>query len=213
MSKIPDQRPVWDRKHSAGDHEQLRHTPSPLSRLAEPYFSENANILELGCGVGRDAVFFAKKGHKVIATDGSKIAIEQDINHFSDLGVEFRVLDMQEPLPYPYRSFDVVYANLSLHYYSHKKTREIIEEIARVLKSGGLLAFACKSVDDFHHGNGEEVEENIFVAPNGHVRHLFSIPYAKELLKNLFKISYIDVVKEEYNGEKSSILRCIASKL
>lgn len=210
---IPDQTPVWDRKHRAGDHESMRHIPSPLSKLSEPRFSKYSKILELGCGVGRDAVFLAKKGHEVIATDSSEIVIRQDIEHFPDSSVEFSVLDMQEPLPFVPDSFDVVYANLSLHYYSHIKTREIVKEITKVLKIAGLLAFACKSVDDFHHGNGEEVEENVFVAENGHVRHLFSIPYAKELLEDLFKIEYIDTIEEEYNGVKSNILRCVARKI
>ena len=135
----------------------MRHSPSPLSELAEPYFPRQSQILELGCGVGRDAVFLAKNGHKVLATDSSEVVIKQDRQHFPDSGVEFTVLDMQEPFPYMPKSFDVVYTNLSLHYYSHQKTREIVEDIARILKADGILAFACKSVDDFHHGNGEEV--------------------------------------------------------
>lgn len=212
MSRIPDQGAVWERKHSAGEHEGLRHSPSPLAKLAAPKLPQHSKILELGCGVGRDAIFFAKGGHSVIATDSSPTVIRQDRHHFSDLGIEFTVLDMQAPLPYPAESFDVIYANLSLHYYSHQKTREIIEEIADKLKSNGVLVFACKSVDDFHHGKGEEVEENVFVSPKGHVRHLFSTPYAKELLTGLFLIEYLDTVEEEYNGEKSNILRCIAKK-
>lgn len=209
---IPDQKPVWDRKHSTGEHEDLRHTPSPLAKLVEPKFPRRAYILDLGCGVGRDAVFFAKKGHKVIATDVSEIAIEQDKQHFLDSGVEFGVLDMREPLPYPAESFDVVYANLSLHYYSHKVTREIVERIAKVLKKNGILVFACKSVDDFHHGNGTEVEKDIFVSPKGHVRHLFSVPYTKQLLQGLYDIDFLDVVEEEYNGEKSNLVRCVTKK-
>lgn len=210
MSKIPDQRPVWERKHSAGEHEALRHSPSPLAGLAEPLFPRHSRILELGCGVGRDAIFFASKGHTVIATDGSPTVIQQDKAHFPNRGIEFEVLDMQEPLPFLASSFDVIYANLSLHYYTHEKTREIVEEIAKKLKPRGVLAFACKSVDDFHHGNGEEVEKDVFVSPKGHVRHLFSIDYTKDLLAGLFTIEHLDTVEEEYNGEKSNILRCVA---
>lgn len=210
---IPDQKPIWDRKHSQKDHEELRHKPSPLVRIAEPMFKRQSKILELGCGVGRDAVFLHRHGHDVVATDSSEIAIEQDLDHFGELNIKFIVLDIQDPLPYKPESFDVVYANLSLHYYSHQKTREIIEEIYRLLKPDGFLAFACKSVDDFHHGNGEEVEENIFVSAKGHVRHLFSKEYTVELLEGLFAVKYLDTVEELYSGEKSNILRCIAKKI
>lgn len=212
MPKIPNQKPVWDRKHSAGEHESLRHSPSPLAKLSEPLLRKHSFILELGCGVGRDAEFFAEKGHRIIATDASEIVIEQDKQHFPTLSNSFEVLDMLEALPYRKESFDVVYANLSLHYYSDENTRRMIEDIARVLKPKGLLVFACKSVDDFHHGNGDEVEKNIFVSEKGHVRHLFSEEYARSILENTYQIEMLDVVYEEYNGEKSNILRCVARK-
>ncbi len=210
---IPDQTPVWDRKHDLGQHENLRHTPSPLARLAEPSFKRQSAILELGCGVGRDAVFFAKQGHHVVATDSSVVVIQQDKKQFSDSGVGFFIVDMRKDLPYETASFDVAYANLSLHYYSHEMTPKIIKEIWRVLKPGGIIAFACKSVEDVHYGNGEEVEKNVFVSATGHVRHLFSINYAQQLLIKKFKIEHLDEVEEDYNGKHSNIVRCIAIKL
>ncbi|MBX4190959.1 class I SAM-dependent methyltransferase [Candidatus Saccharibacteria bacterium] len=211
MSKIPDQRPVWERKHAAGEHDNLRHIPSPLSELAEPYFPRQSRILELGCGVGRDAMFFVQKGHNVIATDSSETVIKQNRQHFTDENADFKILDMQEPLPYESESFDVVYANLSLHYYSDQTTKEIIEEIARVLKAEGILAFACKSYDDLH-SSGKEIGKNIFQWKLGVTIHLFSEEYAKSLVKDNFDIQHLDEVEEDYNGRYSRIVRCIAKK-
>ncbi|MEP7205071.1 MAG: class I SAM-dependent methyltransferase [Candidatus Saccharibacteria bacterium] len=210
---IPDQTAIWNKKHSLGEHEGLRHAPSSLAVLVEAELARESHILELGCGVGGDTVFFAEKSHTVVATDASEVVIEQNKKHFKDSTVDFLVLDMQQPLPYSEGFFDTVFANLSLHYYSHTKTREIVEEIARVLKPNGIFAFACKSVDDIHHGVGEEVEKDIFVSPSGHVRHLFTIPYTKELLGDLFSIELVDTIGEEYNKVQSNILRCIARKV
>lgn len=207
---IPDQRPVWDKKHSAGDHEMLRDIPSPLAEIAEPYFSHNSYILELGCGVGRDAVLFAQRGHQVLATDGSEIVIRQN-QRCLPKNVRSEVLDMRKILPYEANSFDVVYANLSLHYYSHRKTQQIFQEIARVLKSGGVFAFACKSFDNLH-SEGIELEKDVFASPSGATIHLFSIHYAKELLGKVFQERYLDEVEEEYNGRYSKIVRCIAER-
>ncbi|HEY1645646.1 MAG TPA: class I SAM-dependent methyltransferase [Candidatus Saccharimonadales bacterium] len=210
MPSIPDQKPVWDSKHAAGVHEKLRHQPSPLGELAEQYFADGSQILELGCGVGRDAEYFTKCGHSVIATDSSEVVIEQDRHHFADTGIKFEVLDMRDALPYPDNRFDVVFANLSIHYFSHEDTNRIVKNIQGVLKVGGLLVFACKSVENLELGNGEEVEEDVFVSDSGHVRHLFSEPYTRTLLNGLFQIEYLDVIDEDYNGEESSILRCVA---
>ncbi len=210
MSSIPDQIPVWDAKHAAGAHEKLRNQPSPLAELAEQYFADNSQVLELGCGVGRDAEFFTRRGHIVIATDASEVVIEQDRRYLADSGIEFDVLDMRNVLPYPDNSFDVVFANLSLHYYSHNDTKRIVKNIKEVLKVGGLLVFACKSVENLELGNGKEVEKDIFVSDSGHVRHLFSKPYTRTLLSGLFQIEHLDVIDEVYNGQESSILRCVA---
>ena len=38
--------------------------------------NNSLNILELNCGTGADAIWFAKKGHKVLATDISEKMIE-----------------------------------------------------------------------------------------------------------------------------------------
>ncbi len=38
--------------------------------------NKNLNILELNCGTGEDALWFAKKGHKVLATDISEKMLE-----------------------------------------------------------------------------------------------------------------------------------------
>lgn len=213
MTQIPDQKPVWDKKHAAGDHDGLRHQTSPLARLAEPYLAEHSYILELGCGVGRDAEFFSTQAHTVIATDGSKVVIEQNRKQLADTGIKFDILDMLDNLPYPEGTFDVVFANLSLHYYSDADTKRIIGNIKKVLKPDGLLIFACKSLEDFHHGKGKEVEKDIFVSDSGHVRHLFSEAYTNTLLDGLFDIKHLDVVDEVYNGQASSILRCIAKNI
>lgn len=209
---IPDQKKLWDKKHAAGEHESFRGSPSSLAKIVEPKLVRNSKLLDLGCGTGRDAVFFARKGHDVIATDISDVVIKQDQQHFSGENVEFVVLDMQKPLPYADSSFDVVFANLSLHYYDHKTTTKIFCEIFRVLKPDGILTFSCKSVNDFHYGNGEEIEKDVFVSEKGHVRHLFSITYTKELLAKQFEVEWLKEVVEKYSGEKSAMIQCMARK-
>jgi SAM-dependent methyltransferase len=209
---IPDQKTVWEKKHSMGEHESFRGDPSPFAQIVAGKIAKRSKILELGCGVGRDAIFFASKNHIVIATDFSEVVIKRDAQIFHDSSVNFQVLDMSQTFPFEGGSFDVVYANLAIHYYLDTDTRKIVAEIARVLKSGDLFAFACKSVNDFHYGNGEEVEKDVFVSSKGHVRHLFSEEYARDLVKEKFEVIFLDEVVETYSGEKSAMVRCIARK-
>lgn len=209
--EIPDQRPVWDKKHADGDHEKLRGIPSPFALRAEPYLPRNATILELGCGVGRDADFFVSKGHNLLATDGSEFVIKQNTAAGFPSPIDFAVIDIRERLPYADDSFDVVYSNLALHYYSDEQTRAIIKEIRRVIKSSGLLAFACKSYDSAHN-TGKQIQKNTFVSDDGTAIHLFSTEYVTDLLRGMFEITYLDEVGEEYNGRTSKIVQCVAKK-
>jgi len=213
VNKIPDQKSIWDTKHQEGEHESFRSDPSTLALLAEPKLSANSEVLDLGCGVGRDASFFARQGHHVTATDFSEVIIRRDKQEFSDSGVQFEVLDLSEPLPFADNKFDAVHANLSIHYFDHATTKKIVHEVARVLKPTGIFSFACKSTRDFHYGNGEEVEKDVFVSQKGHVRHLFSLDYTKQLLEGLFEIEILDEVEEEYSGQKSVMIQCIAHKM
>jgi SAM-dependent methyltransferase len=168
--------------------------------------------LELGCGVGRDALFFGSKGHTVLATDSSEVVVNQNKQLYDYHNVRFETLDMRQPLPYE-SEFDVVYSNLSLHYYTHENTREIIENIAKVLKEGGILAFSCKSKDEVRTKDAQLVEKDVFVDPKGHALHLFSMQYVRKLLDGLFEITHLDEVEEEYNGRVSSIVRCVVRKI
>jgi SAM-dependent methyltransferase len=211
-NKIPDQKTVWDKKHSSGEHENLRHVPSSFAPIAENYIPKGATIVELGCGVGRESEYFARKGFRVLASDISAQAIDTDKEHFAGLNIDFSVQDMRQPLPFADSEVDVVYCNLSLHYFDDQTTRAVFEEIWRVLKSDSILAFTCKSIHDRHYGNGEEVEENVFVSKNGHVRHLFSLDYTKELLGKKFKPIVLEEVEDENDGKIDSLIRCVAKK-
>jgi ubiquinone/menaquinone biosynthesis C-methylase UbiE len=208
---IPDQIIVWDSKHLKGDHNKLRGVPSPFSLIAEPMFKRKSTILELGCGVGRDAIFFSENGHKVVATDGSNVVISENKKRLNDTGIEFDVLNMLKKFPFSSSTFDTVYSNLSLHYYTYKATPKIIKEVHRVLKTGGVFAFSCKSKDG-HFNNGTKIDENIYVNANNHAIHFFDKSYVTKLLSGLFLIEYLDEVEEDYEGRFSKIVRCIAKK-
>jgi SAM-dependent methyltransferase len=209
--EIPDQRPIWDVKHDNQDHKTLIGVPSPLAELCLSYIPDKSSILELGSGVGRDAAYLADHGHEVVATDGSEVVTNQNKQLRPHKNIQFSVLDIKQELPYSNEQFDVVYSNLALHYFSNEKTREIVSDVGRVLKIGGLLIFACKSYDSLH-SSGEEVEPNVWVSPTGATIHLFTEEYTRGLLNRSFNIEYLDEIEEEFNGRHSKIIRCLARK-
>jgi ubiquinone/menaquinone biosynthesis C-methylase UbiE len=170
----------------------------------------NARILDLGCGLGEDDVVFAQAGHTVIATDFAEVAIQKNSERLKDIpNLRFEVLDMSMPFPYSDNEFDVVYARLSLHYFTDEKTKVIVSEIRRVLKPNGYLCFVCKSTKDELYGQGAEIEKDMF-EENGHVRHFFSEEYARALLEEHFTIDKIGSEDKKIYTRDASFIKVIA---
>lgn len=177
-----DQLELWNEHHRKYWNSQERRSPTPLARLLVDNLSPGQRILELGCGSGIDAAFLQRQGHAVTATDFSEFAIHQNAR-FEPSGVHFCVQDLREPLAFSNGCFDVVYARLSLHYFSDTVTRNIFREIHRVLRPAGKILFTCRSVDDPLYGEGDELGPEIFRS-GGQIRHFFSEEYTRGVLSS-----------------------------
>jgi SAM-dependent methyltransferase len=122
-------------------------------RWTEPFVPwldkrEALTVLELGCGTGNDAARLARAGFNVTATDYSSEAIERARERYADTGIDFRTVDMSEPLPFGDRTFDAVMSNVSAHMFSDEVTRALFREIGRVVRRGGLLLLHVNSDAD-----------------------------------------------------------------
>ena len=63
--------------------------PSPFALYVANKLSTQQDILEIGCGNGRDSKFFSSKGHHVTGLDRSGEAIELCKNLYSSEPIEF----------------------------------------------------------------------------------------------------------------------------
>lgn len=159
-------------------------------------------LLDVGCGGGRDSVFFAGNGLNVTALDVSDTALSK----ITDPRIE-KICHDTATFDFSV-SFDVIYAHLSLHYFDDLQTRAIVGRIFASLKQGGLFCMRCKSVRDPLFGKGRKIGENMFVSD--HFRHFFDVSYAASLL-NAFSKTDIRETAEDYYG-KSAFIDCIAEK-
>jgi SAM-dependent methyltransferase len=109
-----------------------------LALMGDPH---GQRILDLGCGMGDAAVYFALRGASVCAVDVSPGMVDVCRRLAQREGVGSQVdaqVAVGEKLPFADGSFDVVYGNGVLH---HLDLGVSGPEIARVLKPGGLGAF------------------------------------------------------------------------
>ena len=104
------------------------------------------DILDLGCGPGRDLQYFNSMGHAVIGLDGSEalVSLARLNSGCEVLQQNFLAMNLPE-----YR-FDGVFANASLFHVPSQELPRILLEVSTTLKSRGVLF--CSNP----RGNNEE---------------------------------------------------------
>lgn len=161
MMKLTDN---WGVLHEFYKKEDWIKLPSIFAQQAVEYFPTRGKILELGAGLGQDSIYFASKGFEVTCTDfditSASSAIGEDVALSSKIDIQ--QLDLRDSFDLRDETYDVVYAHLSLHYFDHETTGRIFDDIHRVLKPNGVIAFFTNSTSDPEYGTGKEIEADYF---------------------------------------------------
>ena len=167
------------------------------------------SVLDLGCGVGCDSILLTENGFDVIACDFSKIALGR-LNR-DNKNIKTLLLDISKPLPFENNSFDVVVADLSLHYFDEQTTKNIMQEIKRILTQNGILIARVNSMQDFNHGagQGEKLEENYYFV-KGYKKRFFD---RNEIEKYFSIVGNVDAQETEMlRNENSKIVWEVVAK-
>lgn len=147
------------------DHSWWKHpAPEVLEFIASQSPGVRPNVLDLGCGLGRHAIAFARAGFSVTASDASGSAIAYLSKWVEDQSLEIRVVicDVLSG-SLPENSFDIVLAyNVIYHGYRHQLAATI-DHVRRLLRANGLLYFTCPTRDDGKYGFGREVAPHTFL--------------------------------------------------
>ena len=143
---------IWNKVYSS-DASFFGDGPSNFGLDCYEEFKSNGviRIMELGCGQGRDSIFFASNGIDVVAIDHtattqiavdalSKITIERN------LPIRPIVHNACEGIPYYGSYFDAVYSHMFFNMrFSADKLKYLFVEVNRVLKNDGLNLFPVRS--------------------------------------------------------------------
>lgn len=100
---------------------------------------EGRDVLELGCGTGKNTAFLAEHAKRVVAVDFSEGMIARAHSRIVTSNVQFLRHDVREVWPVPSASVDVVVANLILEHVHDLAI--VFFEAARVLRPKGQFFF------------------------------------------------------------------------
>jgi cyclopropane fatty-acyl-phospholipid synthase-like methyltransferase len=107
------------------------------------------SVLDVGCGTGENALFFASRGHKVTGIDLLEEPITRARRKATERGLSatFLVMDALALKDLP-EVFDSVIDSGLFHVFGDEDRRCYVEGLASVLKPGGRLFLLCFSEDE-----------------------------------------------------------------
>ena len=185
---------IWNKVYS-NDSSFFGDEPSKFALMCYEAFVKHKvkKILELGCGQGRDALFFASKGLEVYAIDSSAVAIENLRIKTKELNLDINLKNINalEGLPFSNDYFDAVYSHMFYNIsFNDSELKLLFSESKRVLKDNGLLSFSVRNDKDIMHKKGTKVTENIYDI-NGFQIRFFTKEDVKFFMNDNFKIKNI----------------------
>jgi tellurite methyltransferase len=124
---------------------------SDLLYFYNNYFQKDSklNILDLGCGSGRNLLFLALDGHQVTGVD----VIESSIQHIQQIAQQEKmatittlVHDLHQPLMLQQETYDFVISTVSLQFLQPTRIPSLLREMQDLTRSQGfhLLVFPIK---------------------------------------------------------------------
>ncbi len=147
-----------------------------FDQLLKGRYNDCRRVIDLGCGTGRNIVYFLRNGYEVHGIDIDPAAVEYVKDLSSRLAPDNSLtnfgLAMVEEIPYPDASFDLAICNTVFHFASGPENfDEMVKSVWRVIKPGGYF-FARLASDIGLESSMQPLGNGRFLMPDGTVRFL-----------------------------------------
>jgi SAM-dependent methyltransferase len=191
-------RRIWDKR---SDEYQAKHGPQlaaaggaawgvwqlPESELQVLGEVRGRDVLELGCGAALWSIALHDMGANVVGLDISARQLEHARRLMADVGVDFPLVNSSaEATPFEDASFDIIFCDYGAMTFADPY--RTVPEAARLLRPGGLLAFAMHTpildmawAPEADHPSAELVQNywDLHVIEEPDEPLLFQLPYGE----------------------------------
>jgi tellurite methyltransferase len=164
---------AWDKRWATaeGRADWLHPDPDVMALLPELKKRGARTALDLGCGVGRHALFLAEHGLAVEAIDGSAagLAVAREAAQARGVSLALRQ-GTADTLPFDDGSFDFVLSWNVIYHGTLGDAGRRLAEIWRVLKPGALYQGTMLPIRNINYGRGRTVAPDTFVVDGAEER-------------------------------------------
>lgn len=201
----PDQAACWNERYAPDDYLFGTKPNAFLARDASR-LAPGSKVLAIADGEGRNSVFLAQNGHRVVVTDISLVAIDKARRLAKERGVDvdFRLADLID-WDWPEEAFDALLV-IFIQFAGSRLRNRMFDDLCRTLKPGGILLLEGYREEQLGYGTGgPQAIENL---------------YSEQLLDAAFADWHIEVLAsydaeiEEGTGHsgKSALIDLVARK-
>lgn len=188
--------------------------PSGFAQFAATYMKKGHQLIELGCGNGRDSIFFAQNGIKTTSIDLSSTAIDLVKQHAGELAI-FAVCDdfVKSKVLFSIE-YDYCYSRWTMHSIDEEQQEELLENVYNALRPDGLFFIEARTIHDDIYGKGETIGSDAYIY-DGHYRRFLTLDKLMERLKSKgFSIEHSEEGRGFSKTEESDpvLLRIVARK-
>ncbi|WP_294364812.1 class I SAM-dependent methyltransferase [uncultured Clostridium sp.] len=175
------------------------------------YIEKGKSLIEMGCGNGRDSIYFSKNGVKVIGVDQAENEINFLNSEFKNDNIEFLCGDFTK-LNLK-NSFDYVYSRFTIHSIPEDGEDRLLNWSFCNLHTGGGIFIEARSIRDDLYSEGTKISKT-----ENFTDHYRRYVNKDILIKKLKKIGFYIIYEIEskglavYKDEDPYIVRIVGKK-
>ena len=152
-------RSPWAREYARTPHEYIWGlAPSAFGREVRALLAPGARVLELGCGEGRDSVYFATCGCDVTGVDIAAAGLDKAQRLARAHGVTVRWVRGDAAHDLPEGPFDLVYSCGVIHYVPRAQRPRLFRHLKARTRPGGYAAHVVFTDRRVYVELGEEID-------------------------------------------------------
>lgn len=166
MEELATAHQAWDDRWQRAEVRTAWSKAVPLVETLVPMLRQRGldRVLDVGCGIGRHALFLAREGFDVVGIDASPSALAEARSQATvGLRLDYHQGSYYDLTSVPENSFGAVIAWNVIYHGDGELARLAIEGFHRLLQPGGLYVGTMLSKRNTWFGMGREVRSDTFV--------------------------------------------------
>lgn len=170
-----------------------------LDQILKARFSTSMRILDVGCGEGRNTVYFLQAGYQIFGVDRNPVAIQMVRIQARTIRPDYDIHRFQnalvEDMPFHHAAVDAIICSAVLHFArSTDHFFKMMDEMMRILKPDGIIFLRMATGFGGISGQSTAKGEGVFLLPDGSERFILTEELLAEIIDK-YRLHHLEAPK------------------